>query len=299
MPLTIVGTVPYEDFPLTRAEAHLRNGRVVLGEESVPVARGTSGLIAAACMASRTLGMPNPRALVAGDIGVGHGSRGIYRLLVERFPESSSEVMVFHYLQPDVDWHNRILMRIEDLSERPLLVADAGYMYVAKMSGFGSAYDLFTPDAGEMAFLADESAPHPFYTRGFLLQEDNNVQELIRRAYEHDNAARYLLVKGRSDLIACADGLISEISEPCVETMEPIGGTGDTLTGVVAALIASGKSIPEAAELGATINRVLGSLANPTPAWSIADLLAYLPEAMQALPVRISQEDNAFRTDAM
>ncbi|MFN2359334.1 MAG: sugar kinase, partial [Desulfotignum sp.] len=69
-------------------------------------------------------------------------------------------------------------------------------MYAAKMSGAASFYDLFTPDAGELAFLADETAPHPFYTRGFILHTDNPVSELVCRAYAHDNAAQYLLVKG-------------------------------------------------------------------------------------------------------
>jgi ADP-dependent NAD(P)H-hydrate dehydratase / NAD(P)H-hydrate epimerase len=132
-----------------------------------------------------------------------------------------------------------------------------------------------------MAFLADESAPHPFYTRGFLLQEEDRVPELIQRAYQNDNAARYLLVKGRRDFVASADGVVAEISEPCVEHMEPIGGTGDSLTGIVAALINSGRPVPEASALGARINRILGSLADPTPASSIADLLAFLPKAMQ------------------
>ena len=49
-------------------------------------------------------------------------------------------------------------------SPKPTLVADAGFMYVAKMSGYADAYDLFTPEAGELAILADEKAPHPFYT---------------------------------------------------------------------------------------------------------------------------------------
>ena len=173
------------------------------------------------------------------------------------------------------------LIKIEELTNRPLLVADAGYMYVAKMSGFAPSYDLFTPDVGEMAFLADESAPHPFYTRGFLLQEENKVPELIQRAYEHENAARYLLVKGKRDIVASVNGIVAEISEPCVENMEPIGGTGDSLTGIVAALICCGRSVPESATLGATTNRVLGHLTNPTPAWSIADLLSCLPEALR------------------
>ena len=85
---------------------------------------------------------------------------------------------------------------------RPTLVADAGFMYVAKMAGDAPFFDLFTPDAGELAYLADEKAPHPFYTRGFILHEENLIPDLIKRAYRHHNAASYLLVKGVEDFIA-------------------------------------------------------------------------------------------------
>jgi hypothetical protein len=53
-------------------------------------------------------------------------------------------------------------MALNEVNPRPLLCADAGYMYVAKMSGYAASYDLFFPDAGELAFLADENAPHPY-----------------------------------------------------------------------------------------------------------------------------------------
>lgn len=277
----IVGTVPYENFPLTYSGCSFKDGRLNLGRESIPVLRGTPALLAAACIASEVLGLEKPRALVAGDIGLGDGSRQVYAHIVKYLPECNEQIIVFHYLQPDVDWHNRILIKIEGLDRRPILVADAGYMYVAKMSGFAASYDLFTPDVGEMAFLADESAPHPFYTRGFLLQEDDGVPELIRRAYEHENAARYLLVKGKTDIVASVNGIVADISEPCVENMEPIGGTGDSLTGIVAALICCGRSVPESAALGAKTNRIVGHVANPTPAWSIADLLSCLPQALR------------------
>jgi ADP-dependent NAD(P)H-hydrate dehydratase / NAD(P)H-hydrate epimerase len=283
MPLMVVGTVPYEGFPVTHEDCTLENGKLKMGSERVPVLRGTPALIAAACVASKTLGLERPRAILAGDIGRGDGSRQVYAHICDHLRDSSEEIIVFHYLQPEVDWHNRILMKIDDLPNRPLLVADAGYMYVAKMSGFAGSYDLFTPDVGEMAFLADESAPHPFYTRGFLLRDEARVPELIQRAYEHENAARYLLVKGRRDVVASASGIIAEVFEPCVENMEPIGGTGDSLTGIVAALIHAGKSVPESASLGATINRFLGRLANPSPASSIADLLSCLPEAIRTV----------------
>jgi ADP-dependent NAD(P)H-hydrate dehydratase / NAD(P)H-hydrate epimerase len=88
-------------------------------------------------------------------------------------------------------------------------------------------------------------------------------------------------VKGRRDVVASAEGIIREISEPCVGNMEPIGGTGDSLTGIVAALIHSGKSIAESAALGATINRFLGHLANPSPGCSIADLLSHMSDAVR------------------
>ncbi|MCA1960100.1 MAG: sugar kinase [Desulfomonile sp.] len=277
----IVGTIPYEGFPLVEASCALTKDSVRLGDRAVRVVRGTAALAAAACLTVEVLGIQPPTVLLAGDIGRGDGSTSVYRRMVDRVGEVNERLIVFHYLMPDVRWHDRILMALEELAEKPVLVADAGYMYVAKMSGSAPSYDLFTPDAGEIAFLADENAPHPFYTRGFLLQEEERVPELISRAYEHENAARYLLVKGRSDLIASKDGILAEVVEPCVDAMEPIGGTGDSLTGIVAALLAAGKAIPEAAFLAAKTNRLLGSLSNPTPAFSVADLLPALPNALE------------------
>ncbi|MDQ7781563.1 MAG: NAD(P)H-hydrate dehydratase [Desulfomonilaceae bacterium] len=276
----IVGTVTYEEFPLLLGRCSLENGTLNVGGKAVPVARGTPALISAAVLAAQLLQTEPPTALLAGDTGKGRGSERIYGHLVNTLPGLSDSLIVFHYLQPDIDWHNRILLGLQEMRDRPTLVADAGYMYVAKMSGFADSYDLFTPDIGELAFLADESAPHPFYTRGFLLQEEDKAEELVERAYEHQNAARYLLVKGKCDLVASADGILARIHEPCVENMEPIGGTGDTLTGIVAALIQSGKPIAEAATLAAASNRFMGLLSNPTPAFSVSDLLPRLADAV-------------------
>ncbi len=277
----IVGTAPREDFPLYEGPCRFDNGHLLLRGHTLSVSRGTPALLAAACLISQSLGIEPPRTLLAGDIGRGDGSARIYKYLTEKLPALSPELLVYHYLQPDVDWHNKIHFVTEEMETRPLLVADAGYMYVAKMSGFASSYDLFTPDAGELAFLADEAAPHPFYTRGFILQEEERVEGLIQRAYDHEDAARYLLVKGRCDVVASRQGIIQRISEPCVECMEPVGGTGDSLTGIVGALIAAGRPIPEACSLAARVNRTMGLLANPTPASSIESLLHSLPQALK------------------
>lgn len=87
-------------------------------------------------------------------------------------------------------------------------------------------------------------------------------------------------MKGKCDLVASVEGILARVCEPCVENMEPIGGTGDTLTGIVAALIQSNRTIPEAATLAAKTNRLLGLLSKPTPAFSVSDLLPSMPEAM-------------------
>ncbi len=284
----IVGTVPREDFPLYEGPCRFDEGRLLLDGRTLSISRGTPALLAAACAIAHVLGIKPPRALLAGDIGRGNGSARIYKYLTERLPMLSPELLIYHYLQPDVDWHNRIHLVTEGMEAKPLLVADAGYMYVAKMSGFASCYDLFTPDAGELAFLADEAAPHPFYTRGFILQEEERVEELIQRSYDHEDASRYMLVKGRCDVVASRQGIIERIAEPCVECMEPVGGTGDSLTGIVGALIAAGYPIPEACSLAAKVNRTMGLLANPTPASSIEDLLHSLPQALKMVSLPIA-----------
>ncbi len=92
------------------------------------------------------------------------------------------------------------------MARRPLLIADAGFMYAAKMSGQVAAYDCFTPDAGELAFPADDQAPHPFYTQGFILHQHDKIEALIDQAYRHDNAAAHLLVKGAADRVVHHQG---------------------------------------------------------------------------------------------
>jgi hypothetical protein len=278
-----VGTIPQADFPLAAGAVELNGQTLRLGEHRLPVQRGTAALLAAAAAALNFLGAPPPFAYLVGDTGRGDGSRRLYRYLADRLAGSKLSTLTFHYIQPDVDWHNRVLFALQAMNPRPMTVADAGFMYVAKMSGQAEEYDLFTPDAGELAFLADETAPHPFYTRGFILQEEDRAPELIARAYEHRNAARYLLVKGRVDYLANAQGVLAEVAAPQIEALEAMGGTGDTLTGLAAALLEAGLSVPEAAVGAARANRLAGALAQPNPATQVGELIARLPQALAAL----------------
>ena len=281
--LAIVGTVPQQDFPLTEGEVSLMDGKLLSSGKSLPVLRGTPALLAASASVSSLLRAENPYAFLVGDIGKGDGSRRLYEYLTGVFPRKTFSAIAFHYLQPDVDWYNRVLFSVEEMTERPLLIADAGFMYAAKMSGQAQQYDLFTPDAGEMAFLADEEAPHPFYTRGFILHEQNIVSKLIERAYLHENASRMLIVKGREDIIATKDGVSKTVREPVVETLEPIGGTGDTLTGIVSALAAYGIPLEGSAVAACRANRLAGLLASPTPATQVSEIVARIPEALERI----------------
>ncbi len=282
--LAVVGTIPDPDFPLVAGEVALQGGHIYVEGHSAPVNRGTPALMAAAIQCLKVLGLPMPYGFLAGDIGLGDGSRRLYAHLVKHLPQSDFQVIAFHYLQPDVDWHNKVLFAVDRMRPRPVLVADAGFMYAAKMSGLAEDYDVFTPDAGELAFLADEEAPHPFYTRGFILHEDGNIPKLIRRAYEHHNAAHRLLVKGRIDYVAGAQGVIAAIDSPSEEALEPIGGTGDTLTGILSALVCGGFEVERAALLAARTNRISGRLASPTPMTQVSEIIARIPQAVtQAL----------------
>ncbi len=281
--LAVVGTIPDKTFPLLTGGITLQKDILHCQGHSFSIQRGTPALIAAAVTTLAFFGKASPFVYLVGDIGRGDGSRRLYEYFIQHIGSADFSTITFHYLQPDVDWCNRIMFAIEDMTARPVLIADAGFMYMAKMSGNAPNFDLFTPDAGELAFLADEEAPHPFYTRGFILHEENLIPDLVKRAYSQENAARYLLVKGERDYISNKDGIIEIVNNPHVPELEPIGGTGDALTGIVSGLIEAGWEIGKAAVVAAQVNRFAGHLAQPTPATQVGAVIKHIPRALETL----------------
>jgi NAD(P)H-hydrate repair Nnr-like enzyme with NAD(P)H-hydrate dehydratase domain len=279
--LGIVGTVPDSDFPMVHGPVRLIGAELEIAGRHIAVNRGTPALLAAALKTAESRGGPEIYAFLAGDIGKGDGSHRLYQFLAQQLPEFPLGVLTFHYLQPDVDWHNRVLFAVEAMTPRPTLIADAGFMYAAKMSGQSAEYDFFTPDVGELAFLADEIAPHPFYTRGFILHQEADVPGLIRRAYRHRNAARCLVVKGSRDYIANREQILATVAAPSFDAMEAIGGTGDTLTGMLTVLCGGDLQPAAAALLAASANRWTGFYARPTPATQVCQLIDTIPQALQ------------------
>ncbi len=283
----IAGTLPDPDFVLCPAglegESMVAGGLLHLPDgQAVPVQRGTAALAATAILACRELGIAPPRLLLAGDPGSGAGSRAIYAWLEQNLAGLSPAGLTFHYLFPDQDWHNRVLMATQALAVPPVMVADAGFMYVAKMSGYADAYDLFTPDLGELAFLADEKAPHPFYTRGFLLAREDDVPPLLQRALAHGNCPKNLIIKGSKDYIVVDGRVIATVDAPSVPAMECIGGTGDLVTGLATAFLCGGAAMDEACTAAARMARLLAQLCAPNPGTQIGELIEMLPEAMRS-----------------
>jgi len=287
----IIGTIPDDDFPLVDGPVSLAGSCLNIDGHLVDINRGTPALIAAALMVCNYFDGPSPVAYLSGDTGKGAGSRKLYEFLVETLPHQNNTSLTFHYIQPDVDWHNKVLFAIEEMNPRPLLIADAGYMYVAKMSGQAGEYNIFTPDIGELAFLADESAPHPFYTRGFLFHETHRVPELIARSYLHDNAAQYLLVKGEKDFIANKEGIKKIVDSPVVPALEAIGGTGDIITGLLAALTGLGLGSQSACQVASKISRIAGQLADPDPGTQVMEIIKEIPKALNMFYSRKGKHD--------
>ncbi|MFH0725022.1 MAG: NAD(P)H-hydrate dehydratase [Pseudomonadota bacterium] len=281
--LGIVGTVPDPKFPLTHGPVRLIGRELSIQGHLIPVNRGTPALLAAAIKASEAISGEVIYAFLVGDIGKGDGSRQLYQFLARELPEFDFQVLTFHYLQPDVDWHNKVLFAVETMKRRPILIADAGFMYAAKMSGQSPCYDFFTPDVGELAFLADETAPHPFYTRGFILHPDADAPDLIRRAYRFQNAAKYLVVKGKTDYIADEKQIIETVDTPSFQAMEAIGGTGDMLTGLLTVLCGTDLKPVNAGILASRLNRWTGYHATPSPATQIIELIDCIPQAVSSL----------------
>ena len=293
----ICGTVPEDDFPLCMGVWRV-GGDMLTPEDvrpcgdtapdapipAVPVRRGTPALAASAILAAQALGEEPPAVLLAGDCGDSRGSTALYAFLTDWLiaPESDAlRGLTFHYLFPSVDGHNRILMALDERrSARPMLIADAGFMYAAKMSGYAARWDIFTPDAGELAFLADEKAPHPFYTRGFLLAEGRDAPELARLAHEHGDSSRILLIKGSTDLVVEEGRVIGSIGTPCLPFMEPIGGTGDLVTGLLTAYALAGRPEREACLAAAQAARLVGEAADPTPATAVAELMPFIAKGI-------------------
>lgn len=281
--LLIAGIIPHAEIPLITGTVQRNDSHLRVGLHNIPTAQGTAAMANAALSLTEHLRIDPPFAVLAGDTGKGDGSIRVYEYLIDKVKELSPRVMVLHYWMPHLDLMHELYNQIKRLNPRPILIADAASMYAAKAAGLAPGFDVFTPDLSEMAFLADPEAIHPAYINKHLFEscDSNSIPDLIEKAYQNNGAARYLLVKGKSDFIADETGVFTVVDEPDVPELECIGGTGDTITGMCAALICKGLDIKAALLLSTRANRLAGRTCQATPASRIEEIIACFPEVFE------------------
>jgi hypothetical protein len=276
--MLIAGTVPIRDLPLTLGEVGFGEGFLILNNFSIPCTQGTAALISAALVTTDYLKLAPPQVLLVGDNGEGRGSRSLYEYLIRNVSDLSPDVLVLHYCLPVMALMRRLLESVERCPKKPIMIADASSMYAAKAAGLAPKFDILTPDSCEMAFLADPDATHPAYIGRHLFDTDiTQTPELIASSYVLKNASRLLLVKGAIDYVVKDGKVIDTISEPDIPELEAIGGTGDTITGLVSAFAYAELELHEAAIIAARTNRMAGKYARATPATRIWQIISQFP----------------------
>jgi NAD(P)H-hydrate repair Nnr-like enzyme with NAD(P)H-hydrate dehydratase domain len=223
-----------------------------------------------------------PQVILVGDDGMGKGSRLLYDYLIKNLPIISPDILVLHYVLPVMGLMKKVCEAAAKCSKKPVMIADASSMYAAKAAGLAPLFDIFTPDLCEMAFLADADAVHPAYiSRHLFSAEIVRAQELIAAAYQHKSAAKILLIKGAVDHVVEEGNIICTISEPDIPALEAIGGTGDTISGMIGALIDVGLTQRDAVITAAKANRKAGEYAQATPATKIRQIVSAIPGVLK------------------
>lgn len=287
--ILICGTVPIEDLPLTLGEAKLEGESLCVNNFKIPCTQGTAATTGAAFCVTDYLKLDSPQVLIVGDTGRGKGSSALYEYLIERVGMLSPDVLVLHYCLPNIALIKRLCESIRKCSKRPRMIADAGSMYGAKAAGLATEFDIFTPDPCEMGFLADPDAIHPAYINKHLFEADGNVKkmpELVATAYQLKSAPKLLLVKGAIDYIAREGKIVDTVSEPDVPELEAIGGTGDTITGMVAAFVYAGMELHEAAKICTRVNRMAGKLVQAKVSTKVWQLISQFPVVFEQMKIR-------------
>ena len=85
--LLLAGAIPIRDMPLMVGKITLAEQGVAVDGQVLDVDRGTPAMMMVACTVCQELGLDNPVALVAGDIGTKGGSLEIYDYLIENISQ--------------------------------------------------------------------------------------------------------------------------------------------------------------------------------------------------------------------
>ncbi|HDD35621.1 MAG TPA: sugar kinase [Candidatus Desulfofervidus auxilii] len=276
--MLVIGTVPF-DIEIIHGEANLEKNNININGVTFPIGVGTTALLAAAINTLSFFDRSLPYVILAGDKGEGKGTKRLFAFLKSNSLKKE-RVICGHYMMPYVDEFKEVFPKLRENAK--FIIADAGMMYAAKAAGFAKKVDVFTPDVGELAFLADKDAIHPAYIKRILFEIDaEDIESLIRQAYLTENLSKFVFVKGQKDLVIKDGKTIASISSPLIKAMEAIGGTGDTLVGIMSGFLESDFSFEKASLFAAKVNRIAAKLAWITPATPIYEVIKFIPEAIR------------------
>lgn len=241
----------------------------------VPLGLGTGALYHAAHQTLKMFGRGKDlRLLTAGA----HNSDKIYEFVINEKPQG--KLACVHYIMPKLNPFEKMFGVLR--KNFPFLTFDAGGMYACKACKLAQQADMFTPDAGELAFLADKDSTHPAYVQHILLEiDEEEVKKLVELAYKYGNLPKYTVVKGEMDLFVQGGKVVREISQPCIPELEPIGGTGDTLVGILSALIYSGFEPEKAFELASKALRQIGKDLKVKPDTPVGEIIGEIPATLE------------------
>ncbi|HQG23103.1 MAG TPA: NAD(P)H-hydrate dehydratase [Smithellaceae bacterium] len=277
----ICGTIPQADAGLVMGEARFNGSKLHVGNMEIPCTQGTAALVSAACVVASHCRINAPQVIFAGDTGSGQGSRLLYDYLMKNLPQLNPDILLLHYILPVMGLMKKVSEVTEKCSKKPVMIADASSMYAAKAAGLAGQFDIFTPDLSEMEFLADAEAIHPAYISHHLFRaEIAHIDELIEAAYRQKSMAKTVVVKGAIDHIVQDGKITFMLDRPDLPQLEAIGGTGDTISGMVGAFIDAGFSHYDAAIKALKANREAGQYAKATPATKISQIIAAIPQVL-------------------
>jgi NAD(P)H-hydrate epimerase len=163
-----------------------------------------------------------------------------------------------------------LVRRLLEETDLPAVVDADGLHELAPVER--EAPTVLTPHAGEL---------------GRLIGEDSGWVSAHRLAALGRAVERFrcvVLLKGADTLVGAPDEdvLVRSVDTPALAT----AGTGDVLTGVIAAFLAKGIDARLAAAAGATVHSVAASLVPHQRGLVASDVIAALPEALDSAPTR-------------
>ncbi len=192
--IVLIGTIPYKT-GLYIGKADIQGKVLNVNGISFPIERGTAAMAASCAQVCSFYNLEQPLCIFGGDVADGKGTDLMFKEVIANIDKYAPDIVTLHYMFPKIIYAQPFIQKIESLKKKPQLIADAGGMYLMKTINQGHLFDVFTPDAGELHFLADEFAPHPLYVRSDLLNENIPLESLVERLTKTRIPLRLLLLK--------------------------------------------------------------------------------------------------------